>query len=227
MPAGTLYPEIGTGYSAIEPFHPDQTTDRSTHMNFPLTEQAYDLAFRDAHTFNQFADREVSDETLRDIRELMKWGPTSMNSQAGRFVFLKSKESRERLRPALSAGNLEKTMAAPVTVIVATDSRFYEHLATQFPAYDARPMYEADPALADRVGLRDGTLQGAYFILAARMLGLDCGPMGGFDAGKVNAEFFPDGRWRANFLINLGYGAENGSRPRGPRLDFDEVAQIL
>lgn len=196
-------------------------------MNFPLPEQACDLAFRRARTFNKFTDREVSDETLREIRELMKWGPTSMNSQAGRFVFLKSQASRERLRPALSAGNLEKTMAAPVTVIVATDSRFYEHLATQFPAYDARPMYEANPALADKAGLRDGTLQGAYFIIAARMLGLDCGPMGGFDADKVNAEFFTDGRWRANFLINLGYGAEGGTHPRGPRLAFEEVAQIL
>ncbi|MFT3735089.1 MAG: malonic semialdehyde reductase [Rhodocyclaceae bacterium] len=196
-------------------------------MSFPLPEQAYDIAFRNARTFNRFSDREVSDDTLREIRELMKWGPTSMNSQAGRFVFLKSRESRERLRPALSAGNLEKTMVAPVTIIVATDARFYEHLATQFPAYDARPMYEANPALADKVGLRDGTLQGAYFIIAARMLGLDCGPMGGFDADKVNAEFFADGRWRANFLINLGYGAEGGAHPRGPRLSFDEVAQIL
>ncbi|GAA5165802.1 malonic semialdehyde reductase [Viridibacterium curvum] len=196
-------------------------------MSLPLPDQAYDLAFRTARTFNRFSDREVSDATLYEIRELMKWGPTSMNSQAGRFVFLKSKESRERLRPALSAGNLEKTMAAPVTVIVATDARFFDHLATQFPAYDAKPMYEANPALADKVGLRDGTLQGAYFIIAARMLGLDCGPMGGFDADKVNAEFFADGRWRANFLINLGYGAEGGTHPRGPRLSFDEVAQIL
>lgn len=196
-------------------------------MSLPLPDAAYDIAFHNARTFNKFTDQPVSDETIKAIRELMKWGPTSMNSQAGRFVFLKSKESRERLRPALSAGNLEKTMVAPVTVIVATDARFYEHLATQFPAYDARPMYEANPALADKVGLRDGTLQGAYFIIAARMLGLDCGPMGGFDADKVNAEFFPDGRWRANFLINLGYGAPDGVYPRGPRLPFEEVAQIL
>lgn len=186
-----------------------------------------DLAFRNARTFNRFTDKSVSDETLHAIFDLMKWGPTSMNSQAGRFVFLKSKESRERLRPALSAGNLEKTMAAPVTVLVATDSRFYEHLATQFPAYDARPMYEANAALSDKVGLRDGTLQGAYFIIAARMLGLDCGPMGGFDADLASTEFFPDGRLKANFLINLGYGDVTGNHPRGPRLSFDEVAQIL
>ena len=185
---------------------------------------AFDLAFRNARTFNRFTDAEVTDETLQAIRELMKWGPTSMNSQAGRFVFLKSKESRERLRPALSAGNLEKTMIAPVTVIVATDSRFFEFLTAQFTAFDGRPMYENDLPLADKVGLRDGTLQGAYFIIAARLLGLDCGPMAGFDADKVNVEFFSDGRWRANFLIN---GDAAGNYPRGPRLSFDEVAQIL
>ncbi|MDB5801678.1 MAG: nitroreductase [Rhodocyclales bacterium] len=188
---------------------------------------ALDLAFRNARTFNRFTDKPVPDETLRAIRELMKWGPTSLNSQAARFVFLKSKESRERLRPALSAGNLEKTMAAPVTVIAAIDTRFYEHLATQFPTYDARPMFEAKPAIAERTAFRDATLQGAYFMIAARLLGLDCGPMAGFDADKVNAEFFADGRWRANFLINLGYGDPAGNHPRGPRLAFDEVAQIL
>ncbi|MDB5815752.1 MAG: nitroreductase [Rhodocyclales bacterium] len=190
-------------------------------------ERALDMAFRHARTFNRFTDKPVTDETLRAIHALMKWGPTSMNSQAARFVFLRSKESRERLRPALSAGNLEKTMVAPITVIVATDSRFYEHLPTQFPAYDARPTYEANPTLADKTGLRDATLQGAYFIIAARLLGLDCGPMGGFDADKANAEFFADGRWRANFLINLGYGDPAGNRPRGPRLEFDQVAQII
>jgi 3-hydroxypropanoate dehydrogenase len=196
-------------------------------MDFPLPAQAYDLVFRTARSFNRFTDKPVSTETIHALHELLKWGPTSMNSQAGRFLFLQSKESRERLRPALAAGNLEKTMAAPLTVLVATDSRFFEHLATQFPAYDARPMYEANPALADKVGLRDGTLQGAYLIIAARMLGLDCGPMGGFDADKVNAEFFADGRYRANFLINIGYGDVAGNHPRGPRLGFDEVAQIL
>lgn len=199
----------------------------SKPMSKVAPEEALDLAFRQARTFNRFTDRPVSDETIKAIHELMRWGPTSMNSQAGRFVFLRSKDARERLRPALSAGNLEKTMVAPLTVIVATDSRFYEHLPTLFPAYDARPMYEANPALADKVGLRDATLQGAYFIIAARLLGLDCGPMGGFDADKANAEFFPDGRWRANFLINLGYGDPAGNYPRGPRLSFDEAAQIL
>jgi 3-hydroxypropanoate dehydrogenase len=195
--------------------------------NTIASESALDIAFRRARTFSRFTDRPVTDETLHAILDLVKWGPTSMNSQAGRFVFLRSKESRERLRPALSAGNLEKTMAAPMTVIVATDSQFFEHLPTLFPAYDARPMFQANPAIADKTGLRDGTLQGAYFIIAARMLGLDCGPMGGFDADKANAEFFPDGRWRANFLINLGYGDPAGNYPRNPRLSFEEVARIL
>lgn len=190
-------------------------------------EAAFDMAFRNARTFNRFSDKPVTDETLHAILDLMKWGPTSLNSQAGRFVFLRSKESRERLRPALSAGNLDKTMAAPITVIVAIDNLFYEYLPTLFPAYDARPMFKANPAIAEKTGFRDGTLQGAYFIIAARMLGLDCGPMAGFDADKVNAEFFPDGRWRANFLINLGYGDPAGNYPRNPRLGFDEVARIL
>ncbi|MEC5384709.1 malonic semialdehyde reductase [Uliginosibacterium sp. H3] len=190
-------------------------------------QEALDIAFRNARTFNKFTDQPVTDETLREIVDLMKWGPTSLNSQAGRFVFLRSKESRERLRPALSAGNLEKTMAAPITVIVAIDNEFYEHLPTLFPAYDARPMFQANAAVAEKTGFRDGTLQGAYFIIAARMLGLDCGPMAGFDAAKVDAEFFPDGKWRTNFLINLGYGDAAGNYPRNPRLSFEQTTQIL
>ena len=196
-------------------------------MELPLPEHAYDLAFRTARTFNRFTDRSVTDEVLRAVVNLMKWGPTAMNSQAGRFLFLRSPASRERLRPALSPGNLAKTMAAPVTVIVATDSRFFEHLPVLFPAYDARARLEGDPAAAAKMGLRDGTLQGACFIIAARLLGLDCGPMGGFDADKLDAELFPDGSWRANFLINLGYGDPAGNYPRNPRLDFDQMAQIL
>ncbi|HSD36986.1 MAG TPA: malonic semialdehyde reductase [Rhodocyclaceae bacterium] len=195
--------------------------------NLFAPEAALDLAFRNARTFNKFSDKPVTDETLHAIFDLMKWGPTSLNSQAGRFVFLRSKESRERLRPALSAGNLDKTMAAPVTVIVAIDNQFYEHLPTLFPAYDARPMFLSKPELAEKTGFRDGTLQGAYFIIAARMLGLDCGPMAGFDADKVNAEFFADGKWRANFLINLGYGDATGNYPRNPRLSFEQATQIL
>lgn len=196
-------------------------------MSQALPDSALDQAFRSARTFNRFTDRAVSDDTLKAIVDLMKWGPTAANSTPGRFIFVKSQEAKEKLRPCLSPGNLEKTMAAPVTVIVAMDSRFFEYSTVLFPAYDIRPGFEADPQLAATVALRNGSLQGAYFIVAARMLGLDCGPMSGFDNAKLDAAFFPDGRWKSNFLINLGYGDASGNYPRGPRLDFDTVAKIL
>lgn len=183
--------------------------------------------FLGARTHGHWLDRPVSRETLERIYELARWGPTSMNAQPGRFVFLTGEESKERLRPALMQGNLEKTMTAPVTVIVASDRRFYEHLPRLFPAYDARPMFEANPALAQDTAYRNSTLQGAYLIMAARALGLDAGPMSGFDADKVNAEFFPDGRYQVNFLINLGYGDQARLYPRNPRLELGEAAQFL
>ncbi len=192
-----------------------------------LDNHALDQIFRSARTFNKFVADPVSDETLHELHELMKWGPTSMNCQPARFVFLRSAKAKERLRPALSAGNLDKTMVAPVVVIVATDTRFFDNLPQQFPSKAAKPMFEGNPKLAEATAHRNGTLQGGYFIIAARMLGLDCGPMSGFDGDKVNAEFFADGRFRANFLINLGYGDPAGNHPRGPRLAFDDVAQVL
>lgn len=192
-----------------------------------LDDHALDQAFGSARTFNKFRPEPVSDQTLHEVHDLMKWGPTSMNSQPGRFVFLRSAQAKERLRPALSAGNLAKTMVAPVVVIVATDSRFYDHLPEQFPSYAAKPLFGGNPKLAEATAQRNGTLQGAYLIIAARMLGLDCGPMSGFDIDKVNAEFFADGRFKANFLINLGYGDPSGNHPRGPRLGFDDAVQIL
>lgn len=186
-----------------------------------------DRLFTQARTFNEFTDQPVREETLRQLYDLVRWGPTSMNSQPARYVFLCSQESRQRLIPALSPGNQAKTQAAPVTIIVAQDTRFFDHLPTQFPAYDAKPMYEANAALADTTALRNSSLQGAYLIMAARLLGLDCGVMSGFDPAKVNAEFFPDGQWKANFLVNLGYGNPAGNHPRGPRLTFEEAARIL
>ena len=192
-----------------------------------LDDQALDQVFRSARTFNQYRSEPVGDETLHALHDLMKWGPTSMNSQPGRFVFLRSERAKERLRPALSAGNLVKTMAAPVVVIVATDTRFYDHLPEQFPSYAAKPLFEGNPPLAQATAQRNGTLQGAYLIVAARMLGLDCGPMSGFDADKVDAEFFADGRFKTNFLVNLGYGDPSGNYPRAPRLAFEVAAQIL
>lgn len=184
-------------------------------------------AFTAARTFNRFRPEPLSDDTLAALYELLKWGPTSMNCQPARYVFLRSEAAKQRLKPALSPNNAEKTMAAPVVAIVAIDTQFHEHLPTQFPAYDARPMFAGNPALAETTAFRNGTLQGAYLILAARMLGLDCGPMSGFDAARANAEFFPDGRFKANFLVNLGYGDPAGNHPRGPRLPFGTAAQIL
>ena len=196
-------------------------------MNPPAS-ATFDQVFLTARTFNKFQLVPVSDETLHRLHDLMKWGPTSLNCQPGRFLFLRSEEAKQRLKPALSAGNADKTMRAPVVVIVATDTRFTDFLPEQFPAMPtARAMFDGNAALSEATAARNGTLQGAYLVIAARMLGLDCGPMSGFDAAKVNAEFFPDGRWKANFLINLGYGDASGNYPRGPRLPFETVAQVL
>ncbi len=193
-----------------------------------ISPDVLDQAFRTARTFNAFSGKEVPDALLRELYALLKWGPTSMNCQPSRYVFVKSEAAKARLAPALAQGNVAKTMAAPVTVIVATDTRFHEHMATQFPANaKAGAMFADNAALAESTAFRNGTLQGGYLIIAARLLGLDCGPMSGFDATKLDAEFFPDGRYKANFLVNLGYGDPSANYPRGPRLDFDTVAQIL
>ena len=191
-----------------------------------LNSEALDQLFFAARTHNAFAPEPIPEATLRQLYDLMKWGPTSMNCQPARLVFVTTAEGKALLAPALSPGNLEKTMAAPATVIIATDRRFYEHLPTLFPSYDARPTFEADEALATSTALRNGTLQGAYLILAARALGLDCGPMSGFDAGKLDAAFFPDGRYQANFLCNLGIGDPAAVHPRGPRLSFEQACRI-
>jgi nitroreductase len=191
-----------------------------------LNDQALDQLFVEARTHNAFSPEHIPETTLRRLYDLMKWGPTSMNCQPARLLFVSSPEGKARLAPALSPGNLDKTLAAPATVIIATDNRFYEHLPAMFPSYDARPMFEGNAELAASTAFRNGTLQGAYLIIAARALGLDCGPMSGFDAGKVNAAFFPDGRHQANFLCNLGIGDPAGLHPRGPRLTFDEACRI-
>jgi len=190
-------------------------------------QSALDLLFRDARTHNTWLDTPVSEEELRALYDLTKWGPTSANASPARFVFLVSAAAKERLRPALSAGNLEKTLAAPVTVIVGHDTAFFEKLPYLFPHADARAWFAGNPALADETAFRNGTLQGAYLILAARALGLDCGPMSGFSKDAVDAEFFTGTTVRSNFLINLGHGDAAGLFPRSPRLSFDEACQIL
>lgn len=191
-----------------------------------LNDQALEQLFVEARTHNAFSPERIPETTLRRLYELMKWGPTSMNCQPARLVFVTTAAGKALLAPALSPGNLDKTLAAPATVIIATDKRFYEHLPAMFPSYDARPMFAGDADLAASTAFRNGTLQGAYLIIAARALGLDCGPMSGFDAGKVNAAFFPDARHQANFLCNLGIGDAAGLHPRGPRLTFDEACRI-
>ncbi len=192
-----------------------------------LDEGALDLLFRTARTQNAWTDREVSDETLRALYDLLRMGPTSANCSPARFLFLRTREAKERLRPALSAGNIEKTMAAPVTVIVGYDPRFFDLLPRLFPHADARAWFAGNEALAQETAFRNGTLQGGYLILAARALGLDCGPMSGFDKAKVDAEFLAVWGWKSNFLVNLGHGDSSGLFARSPRLDFDEACQLL
>ena len=192
-----------------------------------IDDAGLDQLFRAARTHNAFAGP-VTDADLREIYDLMKWGPTSANSTPARFVFVRTAEGKERLRPTLSAGNLDKTMAAPVVVIVAYDLEFYEQLPKLFPHTDARSWFagKADAHIRDNA-LRGGTLQGAYFIVAARALGFDCGPMGGFDNALLDAAFFPDGKWKSNFLINVGHGDPAKVHTRNPRLSFDEACRIV
>ena len=188
-------------------------------MSDILHESALKQLFLDARTTNKFQPTPVDDAKLRELVDLMKWGPTSMNAQPGRIVFVRSPEAKARLKGALMGGNVDKTMAAPVTAIVAYD--------TQFPAMPgARDMFHGNAGLIEVTGLRNSSLQGAYLILAARALGLDAGAMSGFNNAAVDAAFFPEGKWKSNFLINLGYGDSTGNWPRGPRLPFHTMARI-
>lgn len=196
-------------------------------MKPALNQNALDQLFFQAHSYNQFTDQAVSEETIEQLYDLLKWGPTSMNTQPARYLFLRTPEAREQLLPALMDSNAEKTRQAPLTVIIASDTEFYEHLPTQFKAYDAAPMFRENNALAEATAFRNSSLQGAYLMLAARALGLDAGAMSGFDPETVNKTFFPDGQWKVNFIVNLGYGAEGGHHPRGDRLSFEQAAQIL
>lgn len=211
-------------------------------MSQPLDDQALDQIFRTARTHTAWLDKPVTDETLRQMYELMKWGPTSANSSPARFALVRSKEAKERLRPTLSPGNVDKTMSAPVTVIVAYDLLFFEKLPKLFPHNPKmRDLFASNPQLVEVTAKRNSSLQGAYLMIAARALGLDCGPMSGFDNAKLDEEFFgagkecegceqeffPAGKVRSNFLCNLGYGDPAKLFPRGPRLEFDEACSVL
>jgi len=186
-----------------------------------------DLLFKEARTHNKWHDTPVSDETLRELYDILKFGPTSANSSPARFVFVRTKEGKDKLAPALSAGNTDKTMAAPVTAIVAYDPKFFEKLPTLFPHnQDAINWFTSNDSLAATTAFRNGTLQGAYLMIAARSLGLDTGAMSGFDNAKVDAAFFADNGWRSNFLVNLGHGDPAGVFDRSPRLPFEEACLL-
>ena len=192
-----------------------------------IDQGALDQLFFKARTANGFIDKPVPEALLREAYDIAKMGATSMNTQPTRYVFLNSAEARARLLPAMSPGNLEKTKVAPVTVIVAIDTRFYEHMPQVWHKPGAQEMFEGNVPMAQATATRNGTLGGAYFMIAARALGLDCGPMSGVDLVKVNAEFFPDGRYQANFLINLGYGDDSLLFDRNPRLTFEQACSVL
>ena len=201
-----------------------------------------DTLFREARTYSKWLPRPIADKTLHELWDVIKWAPTSANAEPARFAFLRSKESKERLRPALAPLNVEKTMTAPVTVIVAYDLRFYERLPKLFPQNPGMAkLFENNPEMVETTAKRNSSLQGAYLIMAARALGLDCGAMSGFDTAKVDEEFFaagkpcfgcdqeffPEGHVKTNFLCNLGYGDPASLHPRLPRLSFNEACSLL
>jgi 3-hydroxypropanoate dehydrogenase len=192
-----------------------------------ISNESIDTLFKAARTFHSWQDKPIEDSLLKELYDLMKFGPTSMNCCPARVTFIKSPEAKARLNPCLAPFNVEKTMTAPVTAIVAYDLKFYEKMKALWPHADAEAIFKGNTDLVQETALRNGSLQGAYFIIAARSLGLDCGPMSGFNADLINQEFFSDGSVKANFLCNLGYGDANTLYPRGPRLEFDEVAEIL
>lgn len=196
-------------------------------MSAPLSDASLDQLFRTARSYNAWLPKEVTDEQLHQLYDLVKFGPTSANSSPMRVIFVKSDDAKARLKPYLSESNVEKSMTAPVVAIVATDFTFYDHLPKLFPHVDARSWFTGNEAVIQSTGLRNGSLQGAYLIMAARALGLDCGPMSGFDQAGVDGEFFAGTPIKSNFLIAIGYGdASKKLFGRHPRLDFNEVAQI-
>ncbi|WP_371433309.1 malonic semialdehyde reductase [Novosphingobium sp.] len=193
----------------------------------PLDDNALARLFTQARTYNSWSERPVDDATVRQLYALVSQGPTTANSNPGRFVFVRSAEARQRLRPHLSEGNVEKTMSAPCCVIVAYDTQFYEFMPQLFPGRDFSTTFAGKDAVIADTATRSSTLAGAYLILAARALGLDAGPMSGFNKDTLDAEFFPVGRWKSNFLCNIGYGTEEKLFPRNPRLSFEQACLDL
>lgn len=195
-------------------------------MSEAISAAGLETLFTGARTHSGWLDKPVSDDTLRALYELLKMGPTSANCSPARLVFIRSAEGKEALRPALSSGNLQKTMTAPVTAIVAWDPQFYDRLPELFPHGDARSWFTSSPQLAHETAFRNSSMQAAYLIFACRTLGLDTGPMSGFDQEQVDAAFFADSGWRSNLLINIGYGDPQALYPRLPRLDFDDACRL-
>ena len=196
-------------------------------MTSVLNEQSLQQLFISARTHHTWKNTPVSDEQLKQIYDLFKYAPTSVNCNPARIVFVKSAVEKERLLQCVNPGNVEKTKNAPVTAIIGMDLDFYDQLPKLFPHVDAKSWFVGKDAFIEQTAFRNSSLQGAYLILAARAIGLDCGPMSGFDADKVNAAFFPDGRVKVNFLVNIGYGDESSLMPRQPRPSFDEACKIL
>jgi 3-hydroxypropanoate dehydrogenase len=196
-------------------------------MSRIINDAALDQIFRQARTHRSWTGEPVSDVVLQAAYDLARMAPTSGNCSPMRVLFVKSPDAKERLKPALSQGNVEQTMKAPVTAIIGYDLQFHDLLPRLYPFADARSWYAGDDQLIQTTAFRNGSLQGAYFIIAARAVGLDCGPMSGFDNAKVDATFFPDGRVKSNFLCNLGYGDGGRMQARAPRLEFDEACTII
>lgn len=196
-------------------------------MNTPIPESAMKQLFTEARTHHVWTNQLVSDEKLREIYELAKWGPTSANTLPMRIVYVKSAAQKEKLLPAMMGSNVDQVKAAPVTAIIAYDKKFYDQLPTLFPAMDLRPMFANNEAMAQQSAFQSSSLQGAYFMLAARALGLDVGPMGGFDGAKVDETFFKGTDWKSNFLCNVGYGDHTKLYPRGPRLDYEFACRVV
>jgi 3-hydroxypropanoate dehydrogenase len=192
-----------------------------------LTDAVLDQLFRDARSTHAFTSQPVTDATIRQLYELLKWGPTAWNSQPGRYVFVRSAEAKARLLPAVSGSNRAKTAAAPVTVIVAFDSRFFDRLDEWAPGSTGKQLLSENAALAQSTAFRNGSLQGAYLILAARALGLAAGPMSGFNPERVNEEFFAASTWRSNFLVNLGFSDGSVGKSRAARVPFEDAARIV
>jgi 3-hydroxypropanoate dehydrogenase len=192
-----------------------------------LDATAHDTLFNSARTHNVWLDKPITDAQLRRLYDLMKWGPTSANCSPARIVFVKTREARDRLAACMSPGNADKTKVAPVTAIIGMDMAFYEQLPRLFPHTDAKSWFAGNQALIEATAFRNSSLQGGYLIMAARSLGLDCGPMSGFDAEKINAEFFAGTTIKVNFVCSLGYGDPDKLFPRSPRLSFEDACQIV